>query len=221
MALTYAQLLQQCSDLSEISFSGGSASGSYVFDECLQTAEQRIYDEVNLPVLTTVSSVASTSGTFNVAKPTNPVCYIVRTVRPITTTGYGSYLIQKPTSYIREFWPTSSVSTPLYWSDFNDTNIQVAPTPDATISSFEYLYQWRPSPLSYSNTTTWISVNAPRVLLYATMVEISTYLKQIGDPQGQSGMAVQYEKMYEQALMGLKNNLRQTGGDSFNAGDFN
>ena len=220
--MLYSDLVQRASDLSEIAFTSGSAaSGPQLIDKLIDAAEVRIYSDVNFPQLTTVSSTSVTSGSNIVQKPSNPICFVVRSVRGLTTSGDQSFLQQKNVSFAREFWPSqSAVSTPLYWTDFNDTSIMLTPTPDSSIPTLEFLYTYRPPQLSYSNTSTWVSINAPRLMLYATMVEISTYLKQVGDPQGMSGMAARYDALYAQSIAALKQQLLQTGGDSFRMGDF-
>jgi hypothetical protein len=59
---------------------------------------------------------------------------------------------------------------------YRETAIQVAPTPDASYAvTLDYVYT--PDNLSATNTTTYISDNAPQLLLYACLVEAFAYLK--------------------------------------------
>ena len=52
--------------------------------------------------------------------------------------------------------------------------------------------------LSATNTTSWVSVNAPQVLLYACLVEAFKFLK------GPYDLLAQYEKSYQEAIKRLQ-----------------
>jgi hypothetical protein len=65
-------------------------------------------------------------------------------------------------------------------------------------------YTYRPAGLSSSNTTTWVSTEAPDALLYACLVEASLFMKEAVDlTQG-------YVTKYQEALqrLVLEENLR-------------
>ena len=73
--------------------------------------------------------------------------------------------------------------------------IVVAPTPNA-VYKFEIGITKKPTGLSTSNTETWISVNAPNVLLYACLCEAFKFLKAPQDQQV-------YEASYQEAIQSL------------------
>jgi hypothetical protein len=64
-------------------------------------------------------------------------------------------------------------------------------------------YIYTPDGLSPTNTETYISVNAPELLLYACLVEAFAYLK------GPMDMYKLYQEKYNMALQGFT--LEQTG----------
>jgi hypothetical protein len=73
--------------------------------------------------------------------------------------------------------------------------IAIAPTPNA-VYKFEIGITKKPTGLGTSNTTTWVSVNAERALLYACMVEAFKFLKAPQDQQV-------YEQAFQEALQEL------------------
>ena len=73
--------------------------------------------------------------------------------------------------------------------------IAIAPTPNA-VYKFEIGITKKPTGLGTSNTTTWVSVNAERALLYACLVETFKFLKAPQDQQV-------YEQAYATAIQEL------------------
>jgi hypothetical protein len=100
--------------------------------------------------------------------------------------------------------PNSSGSSgfPKYYATFRENAIEVAPTPSSNfVVELDYIYT--PDGLSVTNTETYISVNAPELLLYACLVEAFAYLK------GPMDMYKLYQEKYNMALQGFT--LEQTG----------
>ena len=111
-----------------------------------------------------------------------------------------TYLLFKHVSFIRDFTPNSTTTgTPKYYALFDDDTFMLAPTPDQNYS-FELHYKYRPASLTTTSgsDTTWLSSNAPDALLYGTLVEAATFLK---NPQE----VTQYEQRFIQAINSLKN----------------
>ena len=74
----------------------------------------------------------------------------------------------------------------------------MAPTPDSNYD-FELHYKFRPASLTAGadDGSTWLSTNAPDALLYGTLVEAATFLK---NPQEVPA----YEQRYAQAVAALR-----------------
>lgn len=83
---------------------------------------------------------------------------------------------------------------------WNETKLLLGPTPDVALN-VECAYVKRPNTtdgtkLTSTNTTTYISLNAPNTLLYACLVEACTFLKD-------KDLLNTYEGRYAQSLQGL------------------
>jgi hypothetical protein len=86
--------------------------------------------------------------------------------------------------------------TPKYFGVWDQNTFYVAPTPSQNyIVELGFIY--RPEQLSSTNTTTWISTNAPEALFYACMIQAYSYLK------GPADMQAYFENSYKQAVSGL------------------
>jgi hypothetical protein len=77
------------------------------------------------------------------------------------------------------------------------TQLAVAPAPSVAIT-LDIGYTYRITGLSDSNTTNWISINAPDVLLYACMVEAQAFMKE------EQREEQRWMTMYQQARDTLK-----------------
>lgn len=66
--------------------------------------------------------------------------------------------------------------TPKYYADYDFDKFFVVPSPDRAYD-FELVFYERPVPLSKQNETNWTTVNAPQLLLYATLIEAAAFLK--------------------------------------------
>lgn len=71
---------------------------------------------------------------------------------------------------------TGMKATPKYYADYDFNKFFVVPSPDRNYD-FELVFYERPTPLSKQNETNWTTVNAPQLLLYATLLEAQVYLK--------------------------------------------
>ena len=82
-----------------------------------------------------------------------------------------------------------------FWKFSFDT-FYIAPTPNTSFVT-QLGYIARPTQLSSTNTTTWISTNAPEALLYAVLIQAHSYTK------GPLDMLQYFEKSYKEAIQGL------------------
>ena len=94
----------------------------------------------------------------------------------------------------------TATGTPKYYGYWNETKLLLGPTPNAAFT-VEVAYVKRPNTsdgtkLTSTNTTTYLSLNAPNTLLYACLVEAYSFLK---DQQ----MLQTFEGRYQQSLTGL------------------
>ena len=107
-------------------------------------------------------------------------------------------LLQKDVSYMNEYWPNrTSTGQPRYYAMWDQNTIYLAPTPNLAYN-IELALNRNETGLSATNTTTWVSTNAPQVLLYGCLIEAFKYLK------GPYDLLAQYDKSYQQAVQGLQ-----------------
>ena len=108
-----------------------------------------------------------------------------------------TFLIQKDISFMNEYAPDrTATGTPKYYAMWDQDTHYLAPTPNAALNC-ELAYTYKPTGLSSTNTSTWLSQNAPNVLLYGCILEALGYLK------GPADMIQYYDKMYNQSVQSL------------------
>ena len=118
---------------------------------------------------------------------TQPVVVIGPGGTPIAPTGkvIRSQMYPRAQEYIREYWPDETATwtsvygaykPPLYYADYNYQNMIVCPTPDQAYPA-EIIYYEEPPLLSPSNQSNWLTQYAPRLLLYACLIEMLLFLK--------------------------------------------
>lgn len=79
--------------------------------------------------------------------------------------------------YIRNYWPDEAqTGTPEYYADYDYSHWIVAPTP-ATAQTLEILFYQQPRLLGEDVQTNWLTEYAPDLLLYATLLEATPFLK--------------------------------------------
>ena len=122
-----------------------------------------------------------------------------RYVQLIDGSNDRTYLIQKDISFMNEYAPDSTATgaaTPKFYAMWDQDTHYLAPTPNAALT-VELAYTYKPPGLTSTNTSTWLSQNAPNVLLYGCILEALGYLK------GPADMIQYYDKMYNQSVQAL------------------
>jgi len=94
--------------------------------------------------------------------------------------GYNTrvFLLQRSYEWCRSYWPDATqLGTPKYYaSDYNYNFWFLVPTPDQTYP-YEILYYETPPLLDNIISSNFLSGSVPEVLLYATLLETASYLK--------------------------------------------
>jgi len=164
----------------------------------ITTAEERIFKNVQLDNFrkNQVGNLTA-SGTY-LECPTDYLAPFSLAV--IDSASNYNYLLLKQVSFIRDYTPNASTTgLPKYYAEFDDNTFIVAPTSDLAYE-VELHYYYRPASLTSTtgSETTWLSENAPNAILYGSLVEACTYLKNY------EAIPV-YESKFQDALLGLKN----------------
>lgn len=195
--MNYSELLDNVRNYTEVDSNVLSNSVINVFltnienkiDRGIDTDAQRRYATTTLTEDNPFVDLANMPGTFR----------LTRGVQIITnnTTNAREWLEQRDTTYIDEYTGNrTTTGQPKFWANWDNNTLILAPTPDAqyTISVW---YNEQPERLGNGSgsttTTTFVSNNAPEVLLYGVLAESFSYLKNPQDMQ-------LYEQKFQSAL---------------------
>lgn len=89
----------------------------------------------------------------------------------------GKPLFARSYEYLRSYWPVESeTAAPEFYADYDYQHWLITPTPSAA-STLEVLYYEQPRFLDEDTPTNWLTEYAPDVLLYATLLEATPFLK--------------------------------------------
>ena len=195
---TYTELVSQIRDYTEVSSDVFTDS---IINDFIEHTENKILRDLDLPVFRSYQYATFTASNGFLTLPggtsiTPTEFSIIRSVMiyPAAGTGDRTYLEQRDVTYMNEYWPDrTSTGTPKYYSQWDQNTIYVVPTPSAAFY-VEVGLTKLPTRLSSSNTNTWLSDNAPALLLYGCLVEAFKFLK------GPADMLQVYTQSYEMAL---------------------
>lgn len=148
-------------------------------DDMIAKAETRILRELDLELFEAWSLVTVSSGSRQVPKPTNAIEINDLWIRNPATQEWIE-LPRRTFEYCLLFAPIEQVAgVPVYYSEFDENDIYVIPTPDQAYSGGNARVRAtiRPTGLSSSNATSWLSDNVADLLFHACMIEAQNYLK--------------------------------------------
>ena len=95
----------------------------------------------------------------------------------VSMTLNGVPIFARSYEYLRNYWPDEAqTGTPQFYADYDYQHWLLAPTPVAA-SQLEILYYEQPRFLDDEFQTNWITEYAPDLLLYATLLEATPFLK--------------------------------------------
>ena len=160
-------------------------------------SEERILKECQLDVFRrNVSGSLTTSNKFLV----KPEAFLSPFSLSVVISSENKFLLYKHITFLQDYTPNpATTGEPLYYGDWNDTALLVAPTPDDDYS-VELHYFYRPTSITAtSDGTSWLGTNAKLALLYGALVEAYTFMK------GEADLLKQYNDRYIEAIQTLKN----------------
>jgi len=204
--MTYAELIQKIRDYTEV---GSEVLTSTIVNGFIRDSEFKIFREADADYAREYATSTFTANNKYLALPnatgvssSERRALIVRSVVATNSSSIQVSLEPRDDTFITEYNSTSATGFPKYYATFRENAIEVAPTPSSNfVVEIDYIYT--PDSLSTTNTTTYISLNAPELLLYACLVEAFAYLK------GPMDMYKLYQEKYNMALQGFT--LEQTG----------
>lgn len=193
MSFTYAQLktaIQDFAENTETTF----VTNLPVF---IRSAEDRVFTLVDLELFRKNANAQLSIGDEFLTLPSD---YLASFSLQITDANYKNFIDFKDVNFVQQYAiDTNANGTPKYYGVFDVNNFILSPTPDVAYN-VELHYYYRPTSLTAGadSGTTWLSTNAPNVLLYGSLVEAYTYMK------GEADMMQLYEQRFAQEMQRLK-----------------
>lgn len=192
MAFTYATLVDTIYGYLQTDSNGISTAD---MDTIIRQAEQRIYYDVQIPVLKKNVTGTLTSGNRYLTTPDD---YLATYSIAVNNDNVYEYLLPKEVAFLREAYPsTSTTGVPRYYAIFDNDTFLIAPPPDDNYE-VELHYFYEPPSIVDQTSGTWLSENAENALLYGCLFEAYTYLK------GEPDLVSLYATRYKEAIDALK-----------------
>lgn len=192
MAFTYAQLVDTIYGYLSTDSNGVPTAD---INTIIRQAEQRIYYDVQIPVLKKNVTGSLTNGNRYLTTPDD---YLATYSIAVNNNGVYEYLLPKEVAFIREAYPAvNATGVPRYYAIFDNDTIILGPTPNSNYP-VELHYFYEPASIVDQPTGTWISENAENALLYGCLFEAYTYLK------GEPDLISLYAGRYKEAIEALR-----------------
>lgn len=188
--MTYDELVTNIRSYTEID---ANALPNSIINTFILMTENRILRDIDLDVFKLESYANMTQGNKFLTAPTDILTHRYMMIQ----SDENIFLEFRDTSFMKEFWPDGSAEgKPKYYSVWDQNTFYIAPTPDDDYY-VELGYIYKPTQLSSTNQTTWVSINAPEALLYGCLVQAYSYTK------GPVEMLQYFDNSYKQAIQGL------------------
>lgn len=200
MSLTYAQYKTELALLAAESESNADFLSN--LPSAIAYAEFRIYSELDLINTKSQAEVDLTASNREKSiSATNVIivesAYVVTPAATAGDSGKRNPLQRASKEFIDFFWPTmSNTGLPTHYTMKDNATVIVAATPDAAYKLGVY-GPTRPTPLSASNTTTFLTTNLESLFLAASMVFMAGYQKNFGAQADDPKMAMSWEQQYQ------------------------
>ena len=205
--LTYSQYVTQIATMAVVA--ADDPAFVEILPQMITYAENRMCRELDfLFTSTALTGYACTVGSRSITIPDGTIV-VSEQINIITPAGtanpdVGTRVPCLPTTkeFLDAVYGASSYTgIPQYFVPFNDNLFLVGPFPDENYY-VEIVGTFRPSSLSVSNPTTFISLYLPDVMIMASMVYISAYQRNFGRMSDDPAMAQSYEAQYQALIKG-------------------
>ncbi len=202
MSYTYATFVTAIS--TETNIAETNAGFIAIMPTIIDEAEQRIYRDLNL-IATIVrdSSGSTTANQRSFTLPTASGRFVVLESVNVGTGDNKRALTKISREVADNIWPSEnavSVSTyPSKYAPVTDQIILLVPSP-GDVFTVQCVGTIRPTALSASNTTTFLSQYLPDLFLAAAMSAMSAYMRNFGAQSDDPKMAMSWEMDYKNRL---------------------
>ena len=194
--MTYAELLTKIRAYTEVD---STVLSDTIIDGFIENAEFRILRDVDSDSNRSYKTAQLVTSQKYIDTPDDML--IIRSAQIVDSSGVASadnreFLEYKDTSFMSEYNPTDATGVPKYYSYWDANTLVFAPVPNAEYT-IQINYILKPSALSSTDTTTYLSLHFPNGLLYACLVEAYGFLK------GPQDLLQLYEQKYKQVVEGF------------------
>lgn len=176
--------------------------------QIIDSAEQRIYRELDLVSTSVTATGTAASNNRIFAIPQDYGHIIVVDAINVIDAGSVRHPVTPATREVIDFCFPSDLapSTPSYPSVFSridDTNVLWGPAPDQNYT-VELVGTIRPTPLSNTNTTTFLTSYLSDLFFAAAMVVVTGYMRNWSAQADDPRMGLSWEQQYQQRLASAK-----------------
>lgn len=141
----------------------------------INLAERRIARELKIQGFIVASTFTLVTGTGSYTKPDRWRETVSMNVR--SGTGPRTPIFARDYEYLRLVFPDDTATAlPTFYADYDYLHWLFAPVPDSAYT-VEVLYYELPAQLDSSNQTNWLTDYAPNLLLYASLLEATPFIK--------------------------------------------
>lgn len=204
MTLTYTTYVSQLSNLMVIPST--DSNFTTFLPGCIDYAEQRIYRELDL----LHNRIVDATGNFTVNSrdytlPTGTGTFIVvESINAISSGGNRTPMVPVTKEWLDAVYPNATISgTPAYFAPITDTAYIVGPSAVSSNITAEVIGVIRPTPLSSTNTSTFLTTYCPDLFMAASMIFATAYQRDFGaeseDPKASASWEQQYQNLLASA----------------------
>lgn len=169
--MTYSSLLEDVRRYLERGFT--AESDQIVYEQLprlITLGERRISRELKIQGFIRAVTTPLQAGVATYRKPD-------RWRDTVSMTLNGAPIFARAYEYCRNYWPDEAqTATPQFYADYDYNHWLITPTPNAD-STLEVMYYEQPRFLGEDFQTNWLTEYAPDLLLYATLLEATPFLK--------------------------------------------
>ena len=190
-----------------------------VLPQAITYAENRMYRELDFLLVSTALTFPLVTGSRNLdlSGGTNNFPFVVsEQINIITPAGVTdpddpaatrNPCLATTKEFLDQVYGSSAVANrgvPKYYVPFNDNLFYLGPTPDQAYT-IEMVGTYRPTSLSATNLTTFISLYLPDLFIMASMIYVSAYQRNFSSASGNDPqMPITYETQYQTLMKGAE-----------------
>jgi len=205
MSLMWQSFIDQLTNLMSVA-SSTDPEFSRMWPGAVDYAEGRCYRELDL-YATRFTDVTGTmsSGARTFTLPTATGSFlVVERLNVLTGSSNVWQAVRHPVTivspdFVDTVYPSAMTQTtglPQFAARISDTTMLLGPTPDHSYAVETYGTQ-RPTPLSSTNQSTWLTQNVPELFMAASMVFASGFMRDFGAQADNPQMAQSWENQYQ------------------------